>query len=834
MSSVVVNGSLILNGNLTCNGDISITPTGLVIPVPDEDTKKAFYSYDTDYMYSNGEGRTIISTTGNITHQGLIDGRGQGFDSNQGPGANSLLTDNSGHNLEGYGATHAGLGALLNPIETVPSPEEPYGFRESPVSLGSGGGFFKLYPDSTTYFSFGETATGGGAIKLVAPSGTLQVGGVITMDGQDGTHAGGAAGGSVWLIGWNIDGTGAMSVRGGDSLVPLNAGGGGGGYVSLWYERANTFTGDLFINGKGGGGDGKSFVKQIEPFLEEPFSGHILNTKWWDSTGNTIFNGVQLASPQNNFAFPSMTSVFGVSGKNITADMEFVPVGFEASQYNAEFLLWADPYNWVGLARRSLGLFGISSSDGIVSASGIPFDYTNVTFRLMKCDSTFFFQYYDATSNPLTIYTDVRPGLADKDFKVMLELDKLYPVMNVINQLRLTPFDIANSYVQMDQTPSDQTAVTLDVNGSSQFYGDDFFTTGNQLHWDTTTASTLKTYLEVGDVVRFDFAWTPPVSNAVQARFGNLKIYQGIPNNHMTKDSVLYVDPDFGSDSSSGRQLDPLKNLFVATAWSRPGGTVVLYDGTYNPTRVKTKNITIRGAEGAHPYITSQNVQDTTGSDWENNALSFYKSEGLVYNVQVGDSTYGIKIENSPDFEIVKSSAFNTDYGFIFINSDPVVRRSLLHNNNVSIDFTACNNVDVNSNVIYDSMVGIKVDQCKDATVTGNTIDNFNQPSSTAVIFNNQASGVVSSNCITYGNIGLQASLDSSVGSFNNNYAFLATIYYRPPDSSAHDISEDPIYVDSLNHNYHIALGSPNILHGLGTYDNYFVDFDGASRVEKE
>jgi hypothetical protein len=834
MSFVNINGALVLDGNLTCNGDITVTPIGLVVPVPDEDSKKSFYSHERDFKFSNGFGRRMTSTTGSIYHQGLIDGRRQGFDYHQGPGANSLLTDSSGNRFEGYGATHAGLGAI-NSIGNTPPPEEAYGFRESPVSLGSGGGYFK-FPDTTDnihyYFVQAETATGGGAIKLEAPSGIVQVGGTITMDGEDGTHAGGAAGGSIWLTGWGLDGTGILSVQGGVTHVSVNAGGGGGGYISLWYERTNTFSGNIAVNGNSGGGDGKTFVKQIEPFLEDPFSGTILNTKWWDSTGSAISNGIQLTSLQDNYSFPSVTSIFGVSGKNIVADMEFFTVGSESYQYQAEFVLWADSNNWIGLARRQLGLYGISSSEGLMSVSGIPFDYTNVTFRILKNDSTFHFQYYDATSTPQTIYSDVRPGLANKYFKIKTELDKLNPVPAIIDQLRLTPLDIANSFVQIDQTPANPLVALNVITGTAQQYGYDFFVSGNQVHWDTTTASNFKNLIAMGDVVRVVFGWNPPVSNAMQAGFRNLKIYQGVPNKHTTEQSALYVDPDFGSDMSSGQQLSPLKNLFVATAWSRPGGTVVLYDGTYNPTRVKMKNVTIRGAEGASPYITSSGVQDTTGSGWENTALHFYKSEGLVYNVQVGDSTYGIFVENSPDFEIARCSVFNTEKSVVFSNSDPTVRRSLLHNNNVCIDATACSNLIVNSNVIYDSLVGVSVEQSLDATITGNTIDNFNQPNAFAMVFNNHASGVVSSNCVTYGNTGLVMSLDSSVGSFNNNYVFLANNYSRAPDSSANDISSDPIYVDSLNHNYHIAMGSPNIDHGVGTYDNYFTDFDGASRID--
>lgn len=108
-----INGCLLLEGNLTCHGDVTITDFGKVIPVPDEDLKKSFYSLQTSsYTTANGGSRTMTSTTGDINVDGLIDGFGQGFESNRGPGCNSLLKDNSGNELPGYGASHAGLGYI--------------------------------------------------------------------------------------------------------------------------------------------------------------------------------------------------------------------------------------------------------------------------------------------------------------------------------------------------------------------------------------------------------------------------------------------------------------------------------------------------------------------------------------------------------------------------------------------------------------------------------------------------------------------------------------------------------------------------------------------------
>jgi len=111
MSTTIINGTLLLERDLACNGDIEITTSGKVVPVPDQDLMKTFYSYRTNsYITANGGSRKVTSTTGNILMNGLVDGEGAGFESNRGPGCNSLLRDSSGNILPGYGATHAGLG----------------------------------------------------------------------------------------------------------------------------------------------------------------------------------------------------------------------------------------------------------------------------------------------------------------------------------------------------------------------------------------------------------------------------------------------------------------------------------------------------------------------------------------------------------------------------------------------------------------------------------------------------------------------------------------------------------------------------------------------------
>ncbi len=923
-NTCVINGCLLLEGNVTCNSDITLTSRGKVIPVPDPDLTKSYYSLHTSqYTTANGGSRTMASTTGSIDIEGLIDGYGMGFESNRGPGANSLLHDSSGNDLSGYGATHAGLGYYDSTDMGIPSPLPRYGHHETPMSLGSGSGFYhELGCPSPLY---GEDTRGGGGIKLVAKSGPITINGTINMNGQDGTHAGGGAGGSIWLNGWEIHGTGYMFAEGGRTYLDTTAGGGGGGYISIWNFKSNLFDGTSSVIGKSGAYDGKYFEKQTEPIIEDPFTGTILNTKWWDGGGTySLDNQLDLSSPDGTFEPSYLESNFYVSGKEILASVDYAPLGPDASVYTAAFLLYADESNWFGLARRSTGIYGVSMADGLESASGIPYDNTDLSFRLYKNDGTFSFQYYDSTSIPQTIYTDYRPELADKNFKVKLVLEKEDPTESDFRTeyLRLTPLDISREYYSTDATASDTSAVAVNmISGTSQLYGLDFYVEGDKVKWDASGLSSFNTpfgllvidyfilsaddiarrsvllseipspseiavnvvhgppqdlgpdftvlnqrldwrgrnlqdLLEVGDEVRVMYLWDPwnvPIlrdsieygdvvrtmygwdfsgTSGMDVAFDNVQIHDGIIMNAETTEPVLYVDPDYGSDSSSGTQLSPLKNLFVATAWARRGSTVVLYDGTHNPTYVARKDLTLRGAEGSKPLVTSKYVQDTTGSGWETNAISFYGCQGLVENLTLKDSTYGVRVEHG-GFDVKRCDISDASVGIACIKCDPVIARNRIYSVTRGMDFTQALSPNIYSNVIFDASAAIVGGQVPDMTVASNTFDN-NQ---IHLVLDTSSAAIVSNNSLTWGAYGIYASTDSWIEVYYNNFypTPLPNIYNRAPDATAGNIYDNPLYYDRLGaRDFHLNTGSPNIGTGSLAYDDYLYDNDGADRRQED
>lgn len=899
MSTVTVSGALILNGELTCDGNITVTAPGIVFPIASEQYTRSYYSCETrSYKSCSGRSRVIKSIAGNIDVEGTINGDGLGFDYDRGPGCNSVLLDNKSFAIKGYGATHAGVGAMrpdsgtvgfivdqftltdeeavsrevrlsgipidyanvvLNIIhgtsqyyltdfyfrdaniltwvgtilegllsdgdqirviyvgdtaQTVPAPKPPYGCYEAPISLGSGSNMTR----------------GGGGIKLDARSGLVTINGTITMAGESGgvgIETGGGAGGSVWVSGWGITGTGIIASEGGGTQWTY-AGGGSGGYIALCYERCYSFSGVMSVIGRDGAEKGITFVKQFEPILLEKFTGHILNPKWW-TYGNPVVldNYARFDSSQGHLDYGYLQSLFSVSGKNILADLDFLPLSSEINVYNAYFLLYVDADNWIGVARKNGHLFGTYSIDGAVSQSAIAADYSSATFRILKSDSTFSFQYYQDCTSPQTIYTDVVEEFSNSRFNIRMGLDKIYGVDEIAEYFLLTNSNIASKYITLSGSPLDASNVALSpVKGTAQYYGYDFYVSGQELWWDTTGGGNLSSLLDVGDILRVQYQ-VDTSANAVSVGFDNLKVYDGILFDTEARNPVLYVDPIHGSDTSSGGQLSPLQNLFVATAWAQRGGTVVLYDGTYNPTEVVQKDLTIRGADGAVATITSCQVLDTTGSGWEHTGISFNSCQGRIQNVFIRDTGTGIYADNAKNLIVSGCDISDATVGVRFNgwhNESPVVFQTRIHGVDVGVDFTACYDPTVNSCIFSNDSTGIRAYDASNLVITSSTFDS----NGACVVVDSSSRGVVVSCNLTDSYVGIAINADASVYSYTNNFYGTAIQYIGTPDGTSGNISVDPLYVDATN--YHLQVASPNRNIGSIAYDAYRSDFGHVRR----
>lgn len=705
-----------------------------------------------------------------------------------------------------------------NTSRSFPPPKYTYGSYEAPTSIGSGSG----------------EASGGSGIKLVANSGTVNIGvnGVINVNGENGSsnRSGGGSGGSVWIDAFNIQGSGSISAEGGDASYAY-AGGGGGGYITLNYENQNTFSGTTSVIGHKGGSKGLITVEKKEPFFTEKFTGTILNTKWWDIKEEPVAldNAVRMDTTTSDLRNPRLESKFQISGKNIQIDCDFLPTGIEPSYHTSYFQMFIDDRNWVQVARKHNYIFGMYTVDGYLSQTARPYPYTDTVFRIIKTDSTFTMQYLDSSAGPQTIISDVISDFRNGPFRVAVGTNKDEPDSSnyITDYFKLTNIDDANGYVTLSSLPVDASSVSLNVvGGGPQIYGFDYTVSGQQLYWDSSNLNLLE-----DDEIIVQYSEDGTFNN-LQIAWDNFEVYNGIMTGLETTRPVIYVDPVYGSDSSDGGPITPLQNLFVATAWARKGGTVVLYSGTYNPTEVEGKNLTLMGANGSVARITTANVLDTTGSNWENSCLTFRDCQGKVSNIQMYGARDGVYAEEVQNLEITHCQIHDVTTAVKFDNytRDCQVVGNTLFDASIGVDFGFQNyNPFVYSNVLYDCSCGVRVLDSSNFKVSSNTFDGLE----TCVVVDTSSRGFIASNNLTNSNVGANiVDVDSTVGFFNNNFYGSGTAITGPgtvTDTSS--IYSDPGYANQYLKNYQLLFFSTDRSAGTGQFDHMMIDRDGVERV---
>ena len=243
-SLVIRNGAIATFSGFEDFSSLLIASNGWLVPLP-------------NVQASSGE--IELSLTGSATIQaggGIIADSG-GYSQNGGTGhGNSDVISPwypcSGAGHSGYGAM--GLSNVLGGIT--------YDNIQEPQQQGSGGG---------GYGTFSTGGTGGGFVELELTSGgALQVNGMISANGGNGSGigGGGGSGGSIYLSAGTIYGSGSITANGGSGALNIG-GGGGGGYISLDSTAqsktgSNTFLGTISAYGGGGanyGGAGTLYYR---------------------------------------------------------------------------------------------------------------------------------------------------------------------------------------------------------------------------------------------------------------------------------------------------------------------------------------------------------------------------------------------------------------------------------------------------------------------------------------------------------------------------------------------------------------------------------------------
>jgi hypothetical protein len=264
------NSQLILDngGNLGTNTPVvSASGTDLIVRNGAIGSASSSASFGNLFVYSNAWLTPVVTTvlplapltltfSGNATVQsggGIIaDLSGYGAAAGLGPGR--VVT--SGNTNFCSGAGHGGYGG--NSANNIAIGGLTYDNATSPATAGSGGG-------GSSPLSAGGSlgGTGGGVIRL-SVTGTLELDGIISASGGNGSGyaGGGGSGGAIWLTLGTLAGGGSLTANGG-SGVDSTGGGGAGGMIYVTCN-SNLFSGALSTFGGSGaswGGEGTAIIQ---------------------------------------------------------------------------------------------------------------------------------------------------------------------------------------------------------------------------------------------------------------------------------------------------------------------------------------------------------------------------------------------------------------------------------------------------------------------------------------------------------------------------------------------------------------------------------------------
>jgi len=189
----------------------------------------------------------VILQARRIIFNGSFNGLGQGFATQNGPGAGGTGSGSVGGGGGGYGSAGGGGGnANGGPANGTANGTD--------IAMGSGGGNSDC-----------NGAAGGGALTLTAS--VIDINGAINVNGNTnavncGEEAGGGgAGGGILVFTEYLRGNGTLEARGGkgeNSTDKEGGGGGAGGRIKIFWSSSNTFSGTQIVTGGVAGSGGQS------------------------------------------------------------------------------------------------------------------------------------------------------------------------------------------------------------------------------------------------------------------------------------------------------------------------------------------------------------------------------------------------------------------------------------------------------------------------------------------------------------------------------------------------------------------------------------------------
>ncbi|MEW6747729.1 MAG: CARDB domain-containing protein, partial [Planctomycetota bacterium] len=318
--------------------------------------------------------------------------------------------------------------------------------------------------------------------------------------------------------------------------------------------------------------------------------------------------------------------------------------------------------------------------------------------------------------------------------------------------------------------------------------------------------------------------------------------------------TTWYVDDDNCPGPGTGAQGDPFCRIQDGIGAASDGDTVLVMPGTYVETiDFLGKAITVRSDEGPEVMVIDANhagiaVRMVSGE------ASTAMLQGFTVRNAADFSYYGGGISigaSSPTIRgnIIENNACRMGGIVFYSGACPLIEGNVVRNNHATTwggamlgDFGAC--PIIRNNIIYANAAdshgqGLRFWSCGDGSLKPRIINNtivYHTADGVAwnggVIESDSGSWLyVRNNIIAFNKVGLQCTWGGVMDSDYNDVYGNETDYVGC-SPGANDISADPQFVDPINLDYHLSLGSLCIDAGTNAAPELpSTDFDGDARV---
>jgi hypothetical protein len=272
-----------------------------------------------------------------------------------------------------------------------------------------------------------------------------------------------------------------------------------------------------------------------------------------------------------------------------------------------------------------------------------------------------------------------------------------------------------------------------------------------------------------------------------------------------------YVDGDAGLDTNDGKTPETAwATITKAATLVDDGDTVNVKGGiTYNEGDIEPTN-----AGSADNYITYE-AWPGYGIPVIDASESLY-GFNLVYNSITPDANYiiisGFEIKNFSCIGIVINESSPTDFFFI-------IKNNIIHDSKeLGIGLWARyyanvsdNSIKIYNNIFYNNDYGV-------------WLESAYTPIGTKLVF-------FQNNILVNNSIGIYSDHSSIPLDIDYNNVWNNTTDYSGCSAGTHDISADPLFIDTLNNNFHLLASSPSINAGT-TLSDVPLDILGVNRPQ--